>query len=89
MVRCWVDARMPIEQFEAHFGAFLQESEREDFDTVGGLIWAIAGHIAAPGEIVLHPSGAEFAVIDADDRRIKRVRARRAKVSASESSAVI
>jgi CBS domain containing-hemolysin-like protein len=79
-----VDARMPIEQFEDHFGSFLQESEREDFDTVGGLIWAIAGHIAAIGETVQHPSGAEFEVIDADERRIKRVRARRAVIATHE-----
>ena len=84
-----VDARMPVEQFEEHFGTFLQEGEREDFDTVGGLIWAIAGHIAAIGEVVQHPSGAEFEVIDADDRRIKRVRARRtASTSSSAPEAV-
>jgi CBS domain containing-hemolysin-like protein len=77
-----VDARMPVEQFEENFGSFLQESEREDFDTVGGLIWAIAGHIAAIGEVVHHPSGAQFEVIDADDRRIKRVRARRSPAGA-------
>ncbi len=72
-----VDARMPIETFEERFGPLVEEDERDAFDTVGGLIWNLAGHIPSPGEIVHHSSGAEFEVIEADQRRIKRVRARR------------
>jgi CBS domain containing-hemolysin-like protein len=72
-----VDARMPIEEFEQAFGPLVAEDERDEFDTVGGLIWSLAGHIPTPGEIIHHGSGAEFEVIDADQRRIKLVRARR------------
>ena len=72
-----VDGRMPIETFEARFGPLVEEDERDTFDTVGGLIWNLAGHIPSPGELVHHSSGAEFEVIDADQRRIKRIRARR------------
>jgi CBS domain containing-hemolysin-like protein len=72
-----VDARMPIEDFEERFGSIVGPEEREEFDTVGGLIWSLAGHIPAKGEIVSHEAGAEFEVLDADQHRIKRVRARR------------
>src|SRR3712207_7886612 len=44
------------------------------FDTVGGLTFLLAGRILAPGESVLHPSGWRLESVDADDRRIKRVR---------------
>jgi CBS domain containing-hemolysin-like protein len=70
-----IDARMPIYDFEKYFGDILSEEEREASDTVGGLIWSLAGHIPTKGEIVRHESGAEFEVIDADHRRIKRLRA--------------
>jgi CBS domain containing-hemolysin-like protein len=72
-----IDARMPIYDFEKYFGDILNEEEREASDTVGGLIWSLAGHIPGTGEIIRHESGAEFEVIDADHRRIKRVRARK------------
>ncbi len=81
-----MDARMPIEDFEKHFGDILTEEDREASDTVGGLIWSLAGHIPVLGEIVHHESGAEFEVIDADHRRIKRVRARKSPGRPSEIS---
>jgi CBS domain containing-hemolysin-like protein len=80
-----VDARMPIETFEERFGPLVENDERDAFDTVGGLIWNLAGHIPVSGEVVHHSSGAEFEVIDADQRRIKRVRARRLAHAAVES----
>ncbi len=79
-----VDARMPTEEFEKRFGEILGDEDRESFDTVGGLIWSLAGHIPSEGEIVHHISGAQFEVIDADHRRIKRVRARRAAARPAE-----
>jgi magnesium and cobalt transporter len=43
---------------------------------VGGLVFLRTGRVPARGEIVPHESGAEFEVIDADARRIKRLRIR-------------
>ena len=47
-----------------------------DIDTVGGLVFLRTGRVPARGEIVPHESGVEFEVIDADARRIKRLRVR-------------
>jgi len=70
------DARVPVEEFEAKVGRVLREEEREDIDTLGGLVFALASRIPARGEVVAHPSGLEFEVIDADPRRIRRLRVR-------------
>ncbi|WP_027285343.1 hemolysin family protein [Rubritepida flocculans] len=73
-----LDARTPIPDFEARVGAVLTEEERgADIDTVGGLVFTLAGRVPARGEIIAHPSGMEFRVLDADARRIRRLRARR------------
>ena len=72
-----IDARLPIAAFEARFGAVLTEEERAaDIDTVGGLIFTIAGRVPPRGEVVTHHSGMEFRVLDADPRRIRRLRAK-------------
>ena len=72
-----LDARLPVEAFEARFGPVLTEEERAaDIDTVGGLIFTLAGRVPPRGEVVTHPSGMEFRVLDADPRRIRRLRAR-------------
>ncbi len=72
-----LDARLPVEAFEARFGTVLTEEERAaDIDTVGGLIFTLAGRVPPRGEVVTHPSGMEFRVLDADPRRIRRLRAR-------------
>ncbi len=73
-----VDARMPVEDFEARVGPVLSEDERDaDIDTIGGLVFTLAGHVPAKGEVVSHPGGFEFRVLEADARRIRRLRVRR------------
>ncbi|MGQ0674604.1 MAG: hemolysin family protein, partial [Rhodospirillales bacterium] len=70
------DARATIEEFERRVGAVLSAGEREQNDTLGGLVFALAGRVPSRGELVFHPSGLEFEVLDADPRRVKRVRVR-------------
>lgn len=70
------DARVTIEAFEELVGRVLLDEEREEIDTLGGLIFSLAGRVPIRGELVIHPSGMEFEVIDADPRRIKRLRVR-------------
>jgi CBS domain containing-hemolysin-like protein len=73
-----LDARLPIEAFEARFGPVLTEEEREqDLDTVGGLVFTLAGRVPVRGEVLTHSSGLEFRVLEADPRRIRRLRVRR------------
>ncbi|MCQ8239795.1 hemolysin family protein [Rhizosaccharibacter radicis] len=72
-----LDARFPVEEFERRFGAVLTDEEREsDIETVGGLVFRLAGHVPTRGEVLSHESGIEFRVLDADVRHIRRVRAR-------------
>jgi CBS domain containing-hemolysin-like protein len=71
------DARTPIEAFEARVGPVLAEEDRDDIDTLGGLVFSLAGRVPALGEVLQHPAGLAFEVIDADARRVKRVRVRR------------
>jgi magnesium and cobalt transporter len=79
-----MDARLPVEDFERRFGSVLTEAEREaDIDTVGGLVFTLAGRVPAKGEVISHPSGLEFRVLDVDPRRIRRVRVRRPQPAAA------
>jgi CBS domain containing-hemolysin-like protein len=69
------DARTPVETIEQHLGIDLISPEQEeDIDTIGGLVFALAGRIPARGERVRHTSGVEFEVLDADSHLIKRLR---------------
>ncbi|KFI32759.1 conjugal transfer protein [Haematobacter missouriensis] len=71
-----VEARAPLEAFEAAIGMQLADTEDEEIDTVGGLVFMLSGRVPAEGEEIEHESGAVFEVIDAEPRRIKRLRLR-------------
>ena len=80
-----INARMPVEDFEKRVGTVLSEDERDaDIDTVGGLVFTLAGRVPARGEVISHSSGIEFRVLDADARRIRRLRVRRPSAQAAE-----
>jgi CBS domain containing-hemolysin-like protein len=73
-----LDARTPIAAFEEKLGNVLTDEERAaDIDTVGGLVFTLAGRVPAKGELVSHSSGLEFRILEADPRRIRRLRVRR------------
>ena len=83
-----VNARLPVEEFESRMGPVLSEDERDaDIDTVGGLVFTLAGRVPTKGEVISHPSGLEFRVLDADPRRIRRVRVRRPAAESTEAAA--
>ncbi|SFI87126.1 magnesium and cobalt transporter [Jannaschia pohangensis] len=70
-------ARTPIDDFQQEIGFRLVEAEdEEEIDTLGGLVFMLAGRVPERGEVIPHPSGAEIEVVDADPRRIKRLRLR-------------
>lgn len=69
----------PLDEFQAEIGFDLtahEEIDEEEVDTLGGLVFMLAGHVPARGEVIPHPDGPEFEVVDADPRRIKRLRVR-------------
>lgn len=70
------DGRVDVDVFEERLGAFLSDDERETVDTLAGLVVTMAGRVPARGEVLTHPSGMEFEVLDADPRRIHRLRIR-------------
>jgi magnesium and cobalt transporter len=73
-----LNALLPVEEFEARLGPVLSEDERAaDIETVGGLVFNLAGRVPTKGEIIPHPAGIEFLILEADARRIRRLRARR------------
>jgi magnesium and cobalt transporter len=82
-------ARTPLEEFEAEIGLNLTDHDDidgEEIDTLGGLVFMLAGHVPARGEVVPHPEGPEFEVIDADPRRIKRMRVRLNATAAGDAA---
>ena len=68
------DARATVEELEDLFGPVLRNDEREEVDTLAGLIFSITGRIAKRGEIIRHESGLAFEIVEADPRRLKSVR---------------
>ncbi|MEQ1614349.1 MAG: hemolysin family protein [Hyphomicrobiaceae bacterium] len=83
-------ARTPVKELDEHLGVkLLTPDEEEAIDTLGGLVFALVGRVPARGEIILHASGIEFEVLDADPRRVKRLKIvdTRAGLSASKSAA--
>jgi CBS domain containing-hemolysin-like protein len=79
------DARLPIETFEEQHGTKLRHNgDGEEVDTLGGLVFTLAGRVPRRGEVIPHPGGLEFEVLDADPRRIKRLRVRGFPLGGSE-----
>jgi len=67
------DARMPVEELEECFSISI---ERDKFDSIGGLIFHLTGKIPATGDIV-EGGGLRLAILDADERKIKKIRIER------------
>jgi CBS domain containing-hemolysin-like protein len=82
-------ARTPVRELEEHLGLKLLKPEEEaDIDTLGGLIFSLVGRVPARGELIRHPAGIEFEVLDADPRRVKKLRVHLPRAAASGSRPV-
>jgi len=70
-------ARASLEDVEKAVGfRLVDEEEAEEIDTLAGLVFSLVGRVPQRGEIVRHPAGVEFEVLEADPRRLKRLRVR-------------
>ena len=78
-----VQARVPLEDFEAEIGMKLADAEEgAEIDTLGGLVFMQIDRVPARGEVIVADNGVEFEVVDADPRRVKRLRVRLPGVAA-------
>jgi magnesium and cobalt transporter len=71
------DARMDLDDFKAETGhGFVVEDGEEapDIDSLGGLVVSLLGRVPLRGEIITHPDGTEFRVLEADPRRVRKLR---------------
>jgi CBS domain containing-hemolysin-like protein len=81
-------ARTPIKQLEEHLGIkLLKPEEEEDIDTLAGLMFSLLGRVPVRGELVRHPSGIELEVLDADARRLKKVKIHQPRVVETPAAA--
>lgn len=79
-------ARAPVEELEAIINIDLMPDEDdEDIDTLGGLVFSLVGRVPVCGELVPHPKGIEFEVLEANSRQIKRLRIHRRKAALENS----
>jgi len=70
-------SKAPLDEFQKEIGVDFtawEEIDEEEIDTLGGLVFMLAGRVPVRGEVVEHPCGAEFEILDADPRRVKRLR---------------
>ncbi|KAA2236814.1 hemolysin family protein [Salinarimonas soli] len=82
------DARADLDEASAALGVSLVGDEMaDDVDTLGGLVVTIAGRVPTRGELISGPEGLEFEVLDADPRRLKRVRIHRREVAPRDEEA--
>jgi CBS domain containing-hemolysin-like protein len=84
------DARASLDEVTEALGIDLNgEASAEDIDTLGGFIVTLAGRVPSRGELIAGPGHLEFEVLDADPRRVKRLRIhRREDVPATSGEAV-
>jgi magnesium and cobalt transporter len=83
------DAGMDLDDFKAQTGhdLMVQDGEEDlerDIDSLGGLVVSLLGRVPQRGEIVAHPDGTEFQVLDADPRRVRKLRVTLPKTPARE-----
>jgi len=69
-------ARTPIEDLSQRLGVeeLVAPEHEDEVDTLGGLVFTLVGRVPLRGEVVPHPSGIEFEVLEADPRRIKKLK---------------
>ena len=70
------EARLEVKELETLTGRLLEDDERDEIDTLGGLVCAVAGRVPGRGDVVRHPSGLQFEVVEGDPRRLALLKIR-------------
>ncbi|WP_417519089.1 hemolysin family protein [Minwuia sp.] len=85
-----VDARFELSEFEERVGCdLLADEEDEEIDTLGGFVFVALGRVPKRGEVIRHDCGLEFEIMEADARRIHRLRVRGAEQNTAEDIHVV
>ncbi|MFQ5563610.1 MAG: hemolysin family protein [Parvularculaceae bacterium] len=79
------DARVELDEFADAAGVRLVADD-DEADTLGGLVFSLAGRVPQRGEVLSHPSGLDFEVVEADARKIRKIRIRRSALSTNEAA---
>jgi CBS domain containing-hemolysin-like protein len=78
------DGRVEFEDFAEATGIVL-ESEDDEVDTLGGLVFSLAGRVPQRGEVLSHPSGYDFEVAEADARKVRKIRIRKTLLKSTDT----
>jgi magnesium and cobalt transporter len=70
------DARLEIGLLEEIAGPLLDDDERDEVDTIGGLVFSLAGRVPGHGEVIRHNGGLQFEILEGDPRRITLLKIR-------------
>lgn len=69
------DGRVEVTELEQVTGLSLVPDDKEYYtDTLGGLVTSLTGRVPQRGELITHPGGLEFEILEADARSVKRLR---------------
>lgn len=69
-----IEARVEIDTLEDIIGLEFDDDEMDEIDTIGGLITSLAGRVPGRGEIVRHPNGLEFEILESHPRHVSLVK---------------
>lgn len=78
------DARVELEEIAEATDVTLVADD-DEVDTLGGLVFALAGRVPQRGEVLSHPSGLDFEVTEADPRKLRKIRIRRRPAAGEET----
>jgi magnesium and cobalt transporter len=82
-------ARAPLEDVEEALGLKLANPEEaSEIDTLAGLVFQLVGRVPQRGEVIRHPAGVEFEVVEADPRRLRKLRIHRIAPAAADGDAL-
>lgn len=70
------EARVEVETLELYTGPLLEDEDRDEIETLGGLVISLAGRVPGRGEIIRHPRGVEFEVMDSNPRQVNVLKVR-------------
>lgn len=68
------EARLEIGTLEEITGSLLDDMDSDEIDTVGGLVVSLAGRVPVRGEIIRHPLGLEFEILESHPRHVSLIR---------------